>query len=73
MSSDETAPSQAEPLRLDHFLKLSGAVGSGGQAKQLIQNGEVLLNGQVETRRRKKLTPGDQVTVGGQTFTVDPK
>jgi ribosome-associated protein len=69
--TDAADPSQPEPLRLDHFLKLVGVVGSGGQAKQLIQNGEVQLNGEVETRRRKKLTPGDKVTVAGQTFTVD--
>jgi ribosome-associated protein len=69
MSDDEASP-QADVLRLDHFLKLTGAAGSGGQAKQLIQNGEVRLNGEVETRRRKKLSLGDQVTVGDQTFTV---
>jgi ribosome-associated protein len=69
--SEEASTPPAEPLRLDHFLKLAGAVGSGGQAKLLIQNGEVLLNGEVETRRRKKLSLGDKVTVGGQTFTVD--
>jgi ribosome-associated protein len=72
-ASPDPASPEPEPLRLDHFLKLVGAVGSGGQAKQLIQNGEVLLNGEIETRRRKKLTAGDKVTVEGQTFTVDPK
>jgi ribosome-associated protein len=68
--SDDTAPSQPEPLRLDHYLKLVGAAGSGGQAKQLIQNGEVRLNGEIETRRRKKLSLGDKVSVGDETYTV---
>lgn len=58
------------PIRLDQFLKLSGLVRSGGEAKYLIQSGQVLLNGIVETRRSKKLQPGDQVTLAGQTVTV---
>lgn len=68
--ADAADPSQPEPLRLDHFLKLTGAAGSGGQAKLLIQNGEVRLNGEVETRRRKKICLGDKVTVNDQTYTV---
>jgi ribosome-associated protein len=68
--SDDAASPQPEPLRLDHFLKLVGAAGSGGHAKQLIQNGEVRLNGEIETRRRKKLGLGDKVSVGDQTYTV---
>jgi len=59
-----------EPIRLDQFLKLSGFVRSGGEAKYLIQSGQVLLNGSVETHRSKKLQPGDQVTLAGQTATV---
>ena len=58
------------PIRLDQFLKLSGLVRSGGEAKYLIQSGQVLLNGIIETRRSKKLQPGDQVTLAGQTVTV---
>jgi len=61
---------EKEPIRLDQFLKLSGLVRSGGEAKYLIQSGQVLLNGIVETRRSKKLQPGDQVTLAGQTVTV---
>ena len=48
-------------LRLDQFLKLSSATSSGGGAKFRIQNGEVKVNGEVETRRRRKLQPGDVV------------
>ena len=69
MSDDDISPT-AEPLRLDHFLKLSNASGSGGGAKLLIQSGAVKLNGAVETRRRKKLSPGDVVEVGGKRFIV---
>jgi ribosome-associated protein len=51
-------------IRLDQFLKLTGLVKSGGEAKHLIQGGQVLLNGQVETRRSKKLHAGDVVALG---------
>lgn len=57
-------------LRLDQFLKLSSVTGSGGGAKFLIQNGEVRVNGEVETRRRKKLAAGDVVEVGGERLVV---
>ena len=57
-------------MTLDQFLKQSGIVGSGGQAKVLIQAGEVLLNGLVETRRGKKLVEGDIVTVAGEQMRV---
>jgi ribosome-associated protein len=59
------------PLALDQFLKLCGVVGTGGQAKQLIQGGGVMVNGEVETRRRKKLALGDRVEVAGEIFEVD--
>jgi len=58
-------------IRLDQFLKLMGLVGSGGEAKHLIQDGQVLLNDQVETRRSKKLSPGDKVTLGGQSIVYE--
>jgi len=47
-----------------------GVVGTGGQAKLLILSGEVTVNGEPETRRGRKLVPGDQVTWGGQTWLV---
>lgn len=56
--------SNPAPITLDQFLKQAGVVGSGGQAKVAIQSGDVLLNGVVETRRGKKLSPGDLVTIG---------
>ncbi|MFO1020287.1 MAG: RNA-binding S4 domain-containing protein [Planctomycetales bacterium] len=57
-------------LRLDQFLKLSSITGSGGEAKFLIQSGEVKVNGQTETRRRRKLAVGDVVEVAGQKLKV---
>jgi ribosome-associated protein len=62
---------ETPPIRLDQFLKLTGLVKSGGEAKHLIQSGEVLLNGQVETRRSKKLQVGDVVTLGDYEITVE--
>ena len=55
---------KVEVIRLDQFLKLQGVAATGGQAKVLIQNGEVSVNGHVETRRGRKLHPGDIVTLG---------
>ena len=58
-------------IRLDQFLKRCG-VATGGQAKLLIQGGEVLVNNEVETRRRKKLRAGDEVSLGDDVFVVAP-
>ncbi len=57
-------------IKLSQFLKLTGAVQTGGQAKLLIQCGEVTVNGDVETRRGRKLIPGDRVAVCGETYQV---
>jgi ribosome-associated protein len=58
-------------IRLDQFLKLVGLVKSGGEAKYLIQHGEVLLNGEQETHRSKKLHAGDVVVLGEYEVTVE--
>jgi len=58
------------PIELCQFLKFGGLTDSGGQAKQAISDGLVLLNGAVETRKGKKLTAGDRVTFAGQTIVV---
>jgi ribosome-associated protein len=58
-------------IRLDQFLKLVGLVKSGGEAKYLIQHGEVQLNGEVETHRSKKLHAGDVVVMGEFEATVE--
>jgi len=57
-------------IKLDQFLKWQGIAETGGQAKQLIQDGRVRVNGQVERRRGRKLVEGDIVTLGDKTVTV---
>ena len=59
-------------IRLDQFIKLCGLVGTGGQAKLIIQAGEVLVNGEIETRRRRQLRVGDVVEWAGEVFEVEP-
>lgn len=54
-----------EFIKLDSLLKYANIVETGGIAKLLIQDGEVLLNGEVETRRGKKIYPGDVVEIRG--------
>jgi len=59
-----------EFIKLDSFLKLANAVGSGGMAKNEILNGEASVNGEVCTMRGKKLYDGDKVTYLGNTYLV---
>ena len=54
---------EAEYIRLDDLLKLTGCVQTGGQAKVLIQGGEVCLDGEVCTMRGKKLRGGEVVSI----------
>ena len=60
-----------ESLRLDQFLKFCGIAGTGGQAKLMIQNGQVLVNGELEAKRRRKLVGGDVVRVEGNDYPFD--
>ncbi len=57
-------------IRLGQALKKAGSVGSGLDAKIIIQNGEVMVNGEVEQKRGRKLYPGDHVSFGEDTFQV---
>jgi ribosome-associated protein len=59
-----------EGTTLGQALKVASLVGSGGEAKILIQAGEVLVNGEVETRRGRMLHEGDVVEVGGERLEV---
>lgn len=59
-----------EFIKLDSLLKLAGLVETGGEAKLLIQNGQVEVNGEVCTMRGKKLRPGDTVTLDGRTVAI---
>jgi ribosome-associated protein len=59
-----------EMIRLGQFLKLSGLIDSGGEAKSRILAGEVLVNGEVDVRRGRQLRRGDVVTVDGEQVRV---
>ena len=61
---------ETEFIRLDALLKLGHLVGSGGEAKVRIQQGEVKVNGEVCTMRGKKLRPGDSARLGETLLTV---
>ena len=66
----ETIAIHTETIRLDAFLKLTGLVDTGGQAKALIQGGEVLVNGEPCLMRGKKLREGDTFQYAGRGFAV---
>ncbi len=59
-----------EFIRLQDLLKFSGLTATGGEAKVLIQNGEVLVNGEVCTMRGKKMRSGDKATYNNKTVEV---
>lgn len=58
------------PIDLCQFLKFAALTSSGGEAKQAVAEGGVLVNGSPETRKRRKLVLGDRVTFAGQTIVV---
>ncbi len=62
----QDVPLATEPIRLGQFLKLAGMAEDGSQAKELLDAGEVQVNGRVETRRGAQLSAGDVVAVGGR-------
>ena len=59
-----------EYIKLQDAMKLANAVGSGGEAKILIQDGQVSVNGEVCTMRGKKLRPGDTFAYHGQSYLI---
>ncbi|MDI3480861.1 MAG: ribosome-associated protein [Tepidanaerobacteraceae bacterium] len=61
---------KTQSINLDQFLKWAGAVSTGGEAKLLINDGKVKVNGQVETHRSRKLFFGDVVELEGRMFEV---
>lgn len=63
---------RGEHITLDALLKATGLVASGGNAKALIAAGSVSVNGQTETRRGRKLRPGDVVALDKLRITVRP-
>ena len=54
-----------DTIQLDQFLKLAGAVASGGEVKSLLAEGMILRNDVPATARRRKLVPGDVITIDG--------
>jgi len=58
-------------IKLDSFMKAVNAASSGGEAKFFITEGKVLVNGETELRRGRKLYPGDRMEVGGKVFVVE--
>ena len=67
---EESIHIRDEFIRLGQAMKLSGLVGSGVEAKIVITDGEVKVNGEVETRRGKKLYPGDAFEFDGNLIQV---
>ena len=59
-------------IRLGQFLKFAGLLDSGGDAKEMIIDGYVLVNDEVDRRRGRQLRDGDTVTVEGRTVRVRP-
>jgi len=59
-----------EYIRLDTLLKLASVTSTGGEAKMLIQNGEVFVDGDRCTMRGKKIMPGNIIRYGGNVLTV---
>ena len=59
-----------EPVELYKILKFEGVVASGGEAKSVIDDGQVLVNGVVETRKRKKIVSGDTIEFMDEKFKI---
>ena len=62
--TESVVPLKDESIRLGQFLKLAGLAEDGSHAKDLLDAEEVMVNGEVETRRGRQLTDGDVVAVG---------
>ena len=61
---------ETEYIKLDSMLKFAAAVGTGGEAKYVISEGMVTVNGEVCTQRGKKLRPGDKVELLDLSFEI---
>jgi ribosome-associated protein len=59
-----------EPVELYKILKFEGMVSSGGEAKSVIADGRVLVNGVIETRKRKKIVSGDIIVFGQEKIRI---
>ncbi|SMC28409.1 ribosome-associated protein [Clostridium acidisoli DSM 12555] len=61
---------ETDIIKLDAFLKWSGVATQGSEAKFYIKNGDIKLNGNVETQRGKKLVKGDIVEFDGESYKI---
>lgn len=61
---------RGEYIQLDQLLKAAALVGSGGEAHAAVQAGRVMVDGQVESRKRAKLRPGQRVEFHGETLVL---
>ena len=61
---------RSEPVELYKILKFEGLVSSGGEAKMVIDSGAVMVNGAVETRKRKKIVAGDTIEFMSEQFAI---
>ena len=66
----KTVTITTEFIKLQNLLKFANLVETGGEAKERVQSGEVIVNGEVCTMRGKKIRPGDDVCFDGQHYTV---
>jgi len=69
-SSKIIAELEADFVELYKILKFEGLADSGGAAKQVIADGQVSVNGEVETKKRKKISAGDKIEYSGQSIEV---
>lgn len=70
MSDSITVKLHTSPTELHKILKFEGLVASGGEAKQVIDDGLVSVNGEVETRKRKKIIAGDRIVFNNTTLEI---
>lgn len=66
----DDVPIRDESIRLGQFLKLAGLIDSGADAKAVIADGQVSVNGEIDLRRGRQLHPGDRVSIAGMTARV---
>ena len=66
----DTIQITTEFIKLDSLLKFANAVATGGEAKQIVQDGLVKVNGETCTMRGRKIRPGDTVSLDGVTLKV---
>lgn len=72
-SSSITTELEVKSVELYKILKFEGLAHSGGFAKQVIADGLVRVNGEIETQKRKKIIPGDRIIFDGHTINVTLK